>query len=95
MRKIILASIVALATGTASMAAINTASCKGCHGQNFEKKALNVSRVVKDLTAAQIEEALKGYKVGKGGPMKGIMKDKIAKYSDADIEAFAKSVGKK
>ncbi len=94
MKKIILTSIVALAASTALMAAINTNVCKGCHGQNFEKRALGKSRVVANLTHDEIEDALKGYKVGKGGSMKSIMKGQIGKYSDAEIEAFSKTVGK-
>ena len=95
MKKIVLTSIVALAAGTALMAAaVNTAGCKGCHGQNFEKKALGKSVIVANMTHDEIATALKGYKVGKGGSMKGIMKSQVAKYSDAELEAFSKTLGK-
>jgi cytochrome c-type protein NapB len=53
------------------------------------------SKVVANLTHAEIAEALNGYKAGTfGGPMKGIMKGQVARYSDADLEAFAQTIGK-
>jgi len=95
MKKIVLTSIVAFAASTALMAGVNAAGCKGCHGQNWEKHALGKSKVVKDLTHAEIATALKGYKAGTfGGPMRGLMKGQVAKYSDADLEAFSKTIGK-
>ncbi len=95
MKKVILASVVALGASTALMAGVNAATCKGCHGQNFEKHALGKSEIVKDMTHAQIATALKGYKAGTfGGSMKGVMKGQVAKYSDADLEAFSKTIGK-
>ena len=94
MKKII-TSIVAITATTALMAGVNAGACKGCHGQNFEKKALGKSKVVSAMTHADIATALKGYKAGTyGGPMKGLMKGQVAKYSDADLDAFALTVGK-
>ncbi len=93
-----LVKIVAVAAlfSPAIYAAANTAACAGCHGANFEKKALGKSKVVKDLTKAEIVKALKGYKDGTyGGAMKGMMKGQVAKLSDADIEEIATKVGKK
>ena len=95
MKKIVLTSIVALAASTAMMAAVNSAACKGCHGQNFEKHALGKSAIVKNMTHDEIATALKGYKAGTfGGSMKGVMKGQVSKYSDADLEAFSKTIGK-
>jgi len=95
MKKIVITSIASLALATASMAGVNPAKCAGCHGQHFEKKALGKSKIVKDMTHAEIAKALKGYKAGTyGGPMKGLMKGQIAAYSDADLDAFAQTVGK-
>ncbi|WP_331775618.1 c-type cytochrome [Sulfurospirillum sp. 1612] len=95
MKKVILASVVALGASTALMAGVNAAACKACHGQNWEKHALGKSVIVKDLTHAQIAEGLKGYKAGTfGGAMKGIMKGQVAKYTDAELEAFSKTIGK-
>ncbi len=88
-------AIVALGATTALMAAVADGACKGCHGQNWEKAAMGKSKVVADMTKADIATALKGYKDGSyGGPMKGLMKGQVAKYSDADLDAFAQTVGK-
>ena len=94
MKKIV-TTIVALSATTALMAGVNAGACKGCHGQNFEKKALGKSKIVSDMTHADIAVAMKGYKAGTyGGPMKGLMKGQVAKYSDADLDAFALTIGK-
>ena len=93
MKKIILGLTV---VGAMSLfAAANTAACAGCHGANFEKAALGKSKIVKDMTKADIEKALKGYKDGSyGGAMKGLMKGQVAKLSDADIKEIAEKYGK-
>jgi cytochrome c-type protein NapB len=93
MKKVILGLTV---VATASLfAAANVAACAGCHGANFEKKALGKSKIVKDMTKADIEKALKGYKDGSyGGAMKGLMKGQVAKLSDADIKEIAEKYGK-
>jgi len=95
MKKIVIATVATLALATASMAAVNGKACMGCHGAHFEKKAMGKSKVVSDMTHAEIATALKGYKAGTyGGPMKGLMKGQVAKYSDADLDAFAHTIGK-
>jgi cytochrome c-type protein NapB len=95
MKKIVIASIATLALVTAASAAVNGAACAACHGKTFEKHAMGKSKIVKDMTHAEIAEALKGYKAGTfGGPMKGVMKGQVARYSDADLDAFAKTIGK-
>jgi len=74
---------------------VNVAACTGCHGANFEKKALGKSKVVSEMTKADIETALKGYKDGSyGGAMKGMMKGQAAKLSDDDIKGIAEKFGK-
>ncbi len=74
---------------------VNTTACAACHGKDFEKKAMGVSKIVKDLTKAEILTALKGYKDGTyGGGMKALMKGQVAALSDADVEAIANKVGK-
>jgi len=76
-------------------AEVNTAACAGCHGANFEKKAMGVSKVVNTLTKDEIKKALHGYKDGTyGGSMKTIMKGQAGGLSDAQIEAIANKVGK-
>ncbi len=61
--------------------------CVSCHGVDFEKKALGVSKVVKDMTEAQIKASLDGYKAGKGGPMKEIMMKEVNVGVDTDAMA--------
>jgi len=73
--------------------AANTAGCKGCHGANFEKKAMGKSKEVNKLSKADIVTALKGYKDGSyGGAMKGLMKGQVASLSDADIDTIASEI---
>jgi len=86
MKKIVLGTVVLSAV---AFAGVNLGACKGCHGANFEKKALGKSKIVKDMTKAEVSAALVGYKAGTyGGPMKGVMKGQVAKYSDADLKAI-------
>jgi len=87
--------VIALGTLLASSAAyaVSTAACAGCHGQHFEKVAMGKSKVVKDMSEADILVALKGYKNGSyGGAMKGLMKGQVASLSDADMAAIAASI---
>ncbi|MDQ7068103.1 MAG: cytochrome C [Sulfurimonas sp.] len=95
MKKIIIASVAVAALVSTLTAGVVAGKCVGCHGKNFEKKAMGKSKVVAEMTHADIAAALKGYKHGTyGGPMKGLMKGQVAKYSDADLDAFAQTVGK-
>ncbi len=81
--------------GTAVSANANIALCKGCHGQEFEKKAMGKSKVVKDMSKKAIIKALKGYKAGTyGRVMKQTMEDQVKKLSEKDIEAIAKKIKK-
>jgi cytochrome c-type protein NapB len=92
MKKIILGTLVC---GVAAFAAVNLGACKGCHGANFEKHALGKSKIVKDMTKDEVAKALVGYKNGTyGGPMKGVMKGQVARYSEADLKAAAQTLGK-
>ena len=61
--------------------------CVSCHGLDFEKKALGVSRVVKDMSEAEIKAALDGYKRGEGGPMKELMIQEVNLGVDTDAMA--------
>ena len=83
MKKIVLGTLLC---GVAAFAAVNLGACKGCHGGSFEKKALGKSKIVSAMTKQEVSDALVGYKNGTyGGPMKGIMKGQVAKYSEADL----------
>jgi len=85
--------VAAVAALLTTSAFADTAACKGCHGADFEKKAMNVSKIVKDMTKEEIITALKGYKDGSyGGAMKNVMKGQVAKLDDAAIEAMAAEI---
>jgi len=69
--------------------------CAGCHGSSAEKPALGKSKIIANMSEDELSKALNGYKDGTyGGPMKGLMKGQVGKYSDADLEAFAQTIGK-
>jgi cytochrome c len=69
--------------------------CMGCHGANGEKVALGKSKVIKDMTKAEIEASLLGYQNGTyGGAMKGLMAGQVRTLSAADIKAIATKIGK-
>ena len=85
MKKIILGTLVC---SVAAFAAVNLGACKGCHGANFEKKALGKSKIVANMTKAEVSASMIGYKNGTyGGPMKGVMKGQVAKYSEAELSS--------
>ena len=87
--------IVAVVSLLTTAAVANTAGCKGCHGADFEKKAMNVSKVVKEMSKEDIVKALKGYKDGSyGGAMKAIMAGQVKTLDDAAIEALAAEIKK-
>ena len=93
MKKVILASVVALGASTALMAGVNAATCKGCHGQNFEKAALGRSEIVANMTHDEIAESLIDYKTTTESD-EMVMKKQVSRYSDADLKAFAQTIGK-
>jgi len=96
-KKMVLAlSLIGILASGADCSEVNLKSCAGCHGANFEKKALGKSKVVKDMNATEISTALKGYKDGTyGGPMKGLMKGQVLKYSDKELEDASSVIGAK
>jgi len=66
---------------------VNLGACKGCHGANFEVRALGKSKIVADMTKDEVSNALIGYKEGTyGGSMKGVMKGQVAKYSNDALQ---------
>jgi cytochrome c-type protein NapB len=92
MKKTII-TLAAVAVTSTSVFAAGTAACKGCHGQEFEKKAMGKSKVVKDMSKDEIVAALKGYKDGSyGGAMKGLMAGQVKSLDDAAIEAIATEI---
>jgi len=92
-RTIKLLAAGSLLAASALYGGTSTAACVGCHGKQFEKKAMGKSKVVKDMSHEEIVAALKGYKAGTyGGAMKGLMKGQVANLSDADMEAIADTI---
>ncbi len=88
-KKLLIGSIIA----SGAIYAASVSACVGCHGASFEKKALGVSKVVKDMSKEDIIKALKGYKAGTyGGAQKGLMKGQVASLSDKDIEDIANMI---
>ncbi len=83
MNKILIAGLVALPI--ALMADMDR--CVACHGVDFEKKALGVSKIVKNMSEAEIKASLDGYMVGKGGSMKEVMIKEVKVGVDTDAMA--------
>jgi len=93
-KSIITITTIGLLTISASAGA-NIKSCVGCHGTKLEKKAMNISKVVKNMKKADIVTALNGYKKGTyGGVMKDVMKGFAKKLSDKSIKAISEEFGK-
>ena len=64
--------------------------CKGCHGDNAEKKALGSSQIIKGWEVVKIENALRGYQQGTyGASMKNIMSAQAKALSDEEITKVA------
>ncbi len=92
-------TLIAILTLSALLGAADGAAlfkkCSACHGPTGEKHALGKSKVIKDMSQADIVAAIKGYKDGTyGGAMKALMKGQVATLSDADIEAIATHIAK-
>ena len=69
--------------------------CAACHGAAGEKAAVGKSKIIKDMSAAQITAALKGYKDGSyGGASKAMMKGQVASLNDAQIAAISAHIAK-
>ena len=92
-QSIIIIITIGLLTLSAS-AKFNIKSCTGCHGDNLEKKAMSISKVITSMKKVDIIKALHGYKDGSyGGVMKGVMKGFAKKLSDDDITTIAEKYG--
>ena len=72
------------------------AKCAACHGKSGERAALGgKSKVIKDMSKAEIVSSLKGYQDGTyGGAMKAMMVNHVKGLSAADIDAIANKIGK-
>lgn len=97
MKKIITLGLLVGLLSTISLADGATVykKCVACHGANGEKVALGKSKIIKDMTKADIESSLLGYKNGTyGGAMKGLMAGQVKTLSEADIKDIANLIGK-
>jgi cytochrome c len=72
------------------------AKCVVCHGKTGERAALGgKSKVIKDMSKADITAALHGYQDGSyGGAMKAMMVQHTKGLSAADIDTIANQIGK-
>ena len=69
--------------------------CVGCHGDIGQKKALGKSKVIKDMTVAEIKTALHGYQNGTyGASMKGLMQGQVSSLNDNNINEIANFISK-
>lgn len=97
MKKTFLAvtAFAALSTSLMADGAALYTKCASCHGASGEKAALGKSKVIKDMSKAEIVAALKGYKDGSyGGAQKGMMAGQVKSLDDAAIQALADHIGK-
>jgi len=85
-----------VATGVKeAVGGVDLTACAACHGAEFEKKAMGVSKIVKDMSKEEIITALKGYNDGSyGANMKALMKGQVASFDDAKIDAVATQIVK-
>jgi len=91
----ILTIISLLILTVTTVSAVSTALCKGCHGKNFEKKAQDTSKVVRNLSKEEILKALKGYQNDSyGGVLKRVMKEQVSKFSDRELEELVEEIKK-
>lgn len=87
MNKFLSFILLSSATLSTSLLAVNLHTCTECHGKKFEKPAMGISRIVKDLNKEELTTALNGYKTNQhGGAMQEVMNRQISKFSDAEIE---------
>jgi len=94
MKKTLTISLLVTLLSTLSLAD-SYSKCVACHGANGEKVALGKSKVMKDMTKAEIESSLLGYQDGTyGGPMKVLMVGQVKGLSAADIKDIANKIGK-
>lgn len=73
---------------------INIDACSSCHGYDFDKQALNKSKIISKIEE-EILSTLAGYKDGTyGGAMKSLMKSQVMKYTDDELKEIAKYIVK-
>jgi len=74
---------------------ISVQKCTGCHGKNFDKKALGKSKVVSEMKYSEIKTALAGYQDGTyGGTMKGLMVGQVKDMNETSIDAMSMHIAR-
>ena len=95
MKKIILTFAFVSLTSLLSANPVQPSGCLGCHGTDWSKKALGKSLPVSEMTQNQIAKSLIGYKNGTyGRSMKGIMASQVKRYTEEELTAFSRTIGK-
>ena len=76
-----------------NLVGVNLHTCTECHGKHFEKSAMGLSRIVKDLSKEELKTALKGYtKDAHGGTMKIVMSKQLSKFTDDEIAQIVEDI---
>ncbi len=91
MKKIVIATIAALAVSSTLMAAI-PASCNACHGADGSKNTVKKDLVPNKLSSAEISTKLHAFRAGTEGT---VMKVMAKPLTDAQIAEVAKAWAKK
>jgi len=90
---LVLVTLVSSTSMLASQGSNAYKRCSACHGINADKEALGKSKVISEMTGAELITALEGYKDGTyGGSMKGLMKGQVVSLSKADIKTLSEYI---
>jgi len=94
MKKVLI--LVSMLVLGSSLSADVFEKCVVCHGKTGERAALGgKSKVIKDMSKAEIAAALKGYQDGTyGGAMKAMMVQHTKDLTPVQIEEIANQIGK-
>jgi len=102
MKKVVIAFILIYSSLSAAEVNVTRTSsdiykkCITCHGEKGEIKALDVSKKISTMNSKEIEEALKGYKMGVRNVYNfgGLMKGQVQSLSDDEIKKLADYISK-
>ena len=95
MKKILLINIALFSSLLYADGSVAYKKSSSCHGINAEKAALGKSKILTDMTKAEIVSSLNGYKNGTyGGAAKNIMLPQVKDLSDTDIKEISDLIGK-
>lgn len=95
MKKVLFISVALFSSLLYADGTISYKKCSSCHGANGEKAALGKSKILKDMTKAEITSAINGYKDGSyGGASKAIMTAQAKDLSATDIKEISELIGK-